>query len=126
MFDRLGWLVLRLRYVLVAGWLIAAALFGILARPCRRPAPPTKRVSCRAMPSPWRLARSSPKAFPADSSASIALIVFSRSGGLTDADRSAIEGLRGYFEGAGHPDIVKAYVTAERTTSAGLDVPQLG
>ncbi len=54
MFDRLGWLVLRLRYAFVVGWLIAAALFGILApslsqagsaRSSPRPSPPTLR--CR-------------------------------------------------------------------------------
>ena len=31
MFDRLGWIVLRLRYVFVAGWLVAAAMLGALA-----------------------------------------------------------------------------------------------
>jgi RND superfamily putative drug exporter len=117
MFDRLGWLVLRLRYVLVAGWLIAAALFGILA-PSLSQAGSADETSFLPRDAESLAARQViAEAFPADSSASIALIVFSRSGGLTDADRSAIEGLRGYFEGAGHPDIVKAYVTAERTTS---------
>ena len=117
MFDRLGWLVLRLRYVLVAGWLIAAALFGILA-PSLSQAGSADETSFLPRDAESLAARQViAEAFPADSSASIALIVFSRSGGLTDADRSAIEGLRGYFEGAGHPDVVKAYVTAERTTS---------
>ena len=117
MFDRLGWLVLRLRYVLVAGWLIAAALFGTLA-PSLSQAGSADETSFLPRDAESLAARQViAEAFPADSSASIALIVFSRSGGLTDADRSAIEGLRGYFEGAGHPDVVKAYVTAERTTS---------
>jgi uncharacterized membrane protein YdfJ with MMPL/SSD domain len=31
MFARLGSIVVRLRYVIVVGWLVAAALFGALA-----------------------------------------------------------------------------------------------
>ena len=56
-------------------------------------------------------------AFPNDSAPTAALVVFSRPGGLTDADRAAIEGLRSYFEGAAHPDAVLRYVTAERSPS---------
>ncbi|MFI5258481.1 MAG: MMPL family transporter [Candidatus Limnocylindrales bacterium] len=55
--------------------------------------------------------------FPNDSAPTTALIVFSRPSGLTDADRAAIEGLRSYFEGGGHPDAVLRYVTAENTPS---------
>jgi RND superfamily putative drug exporter len=117
MFDRLGWLVLRLRYVFVAGWLIAAALFGTLAPSLSQAgfADETSFLPRDAESLAARVVIAS--AFPADSAASTALIVFSRPSGLTDADRVAVEGLRGYFEGANHPDAVKAYVTAERTTS---------
>ena len=69
------------------------------------------------MPSRSPLVTSSPTAFPNDSAPTVALIVFSRTGGLTDADRAAIEGLRGYFEGSGHPDAVQRYVTAEGSPS---------
>ena len=117
MFDRLGWLVLRLRYVLVAGWLIAAALFGILA-PSLSQAGSADETSFLPRDAESLAARQViAAAFPADSSASTALIVFSRPSGLTEADRAAIEGLRSYFEGAGHPDVVKSYVTPERTPS---------
>jgi RND superfamily putative drug exporter len=117
MFDRLGWLVLRLRYVFVAGWLIAAGLFGAFAPSLSQAgfADETSFLPRDAESLAARVVIAS--AFPADSAASTALIVFSRPGGLTDADRVAVEGLRGYFEGANHPDAVKAYVTAERTTS---------
>ncbi len=52
-------------------------------------------------------------AFPSDSAPSQALIVFSRTGGLGDADRAAIEGLRPWFEGAERDTTVLRYVTAE-------------
>ena len=117
MFDRLGWLVLRLRFVLVVGWLVAAALFGALAPSLSR-AGSADETSFLPKDAESLAARQlSARAFPGDSAASTALIVFSRPGGLTDSDRAAIEGLRGYFEGTGHPNSVERYVTAERTTS---------
>ena len=117
MFDRLGWLVLRLRFVLVAGWLVAAALFGALA-PSLTQAGRADETSFLPRDAESLAARQVvAAAFPSDSAPTTALIVFSRTGGLTDADRIAIEGLRGYFEGAARPDAVKRYVTAERTTS---------
>jgi len=117
MFDRLGWLVLRLRFVLVAGWLVAAALFGTLA-PSLTQAGSADETSFLPRDAESLAARQIvAAAFPNDSAPTTALIVFSRPGGLTDADRLAIEGLRGYFEGTARPDAVKRYVTAERTTS---------
>jgi len=116
-FDRLGWLVLRLRYVLVAGWLIAAALFGILAPSLSQAGSADEKRFLQRDAESMAARQVIAEDINADSSASTALIVCSRPSGLTDADRAAIEGLRSYFEGAGHPDAVKSYVTAERTTS---------
>ena len=117
MFDRLGWLVLRLRFVLVAGWLVAAALFGALA-PSLSKAGSADETSFLPRDAESLAARQVvAAAFPSDSAATTALIVFSRPTGLTDADRLAIEGLRGYFEGSLKPGAVERYVTAESTTS---------
>jgi RND superfamily putative drug exporter len=117
MFDRLGWLVLRLRFVLVAGWLVAAGLFGVLA-PSLSQAGSADETSFLPKDAESLAARQVvAAAFPSDSAPTTALIVFSRPGGLTDGDRLAVEGLRGYFEGNGHPDAILRYVTAERTTS---------
>ncbi|MGD0122438.1 MAG: MMPL family transporter [Candidatus Limnocylindrales bacterium] len=117
MFDRLGWLVLRLRFVLVAGWLVAAALFGTLA-PSLTQAGSADETSFLPRDAESLAARQIvAAAFPGDSAPTTALIVFSRPGGLTDSDRSAIERLRGYFEGTARPDAVKRYVTAESTPS---------
>jgi putative drug exporter of the RND superfamily len=116
-FDRLGWLVLRLRYVFVAGWLIAAVFFGTLA-PSLSQAGSADETSFLPRDAESLAARLVvAQAFPNDSAPTSALIVFSRSGGLTDSDRLAIEGLRGYFEGKVKPDTVERYVTAEGTAS---------
>jgi putative drug exporter of the RND superfamily len=115
MFDRLGWIVLRLRYVFVIGWLVAAAGFGALA-PSLSKAGSADETSFLPRDAESLAARGViATSFPGDSAPTVALIVFSRQGGLTDADRLAIEGLRGYFEGAGHPGGVLRYVTAEST-----------
>jgi RND superfamily putative drug exporter len=117
MFDRLGWLVLRLRYVFTVGWLVAAVLLGAFA-PSLSQAGSADETSFLPRDAESLAARGVIKeAFPADSAPSTALIVFSRADGLTDADRLAIEGLRGYFEGGGHPDVVQRYVTAEGSAS---------
>ncbi len=117
MFDRLGRLVLRLRFVFVVGWFLAAAYFGAFA-PSLSQAGSADETSFLPKDAESLAARQViAKAFPHDSAPTTALIVFSRSGGLTDADRAAIEGLSAYFDGSGHPDTVIRYVTAENTPS---------
>jgi RND superfamily putative drug exporter len=117
MFDRLGRLVIRLRFVFVIGWLVAAAVFGALG-PSLSNAGSADETSFLPKDAESLAARGViASAFPNDSAPTVALIVFSRPGGLTDADRAAIEGLRGYFEGSGHPDAVLRYVTAEGSPS---------
>ena len=117
MFARLGSIVVRLRYIIVVGWLVAAALFGALA-PSLAQAGSADETSFLPSDAESLAARGVIAAeFPADSAPSTALIVFSRPGGLTDSDRLAIEGLRKYFEGAGHPAEVRRYVTAEGSPS---------
>jgi RND superfamily putative drug exporter len=117
MFARLGSIVVRLRYIIVVGWLVAAALFGALA-PSLAQAGSADETSFLPSDAESLAARGVIAAeFPADSAPSTALIVFSRPGGLTDSDRLAIEGLRKYFEGAGHPAEVLRYVTAEGSPS---------
>jgi RND superfamily putative drug exporter len=117
MFDRLGRLVLRLRYAFVIVWVLAAILLGVLG-PSLSQVGFADESSFLPKDAQSLAARHViADAFPTDSAPSVALIVFSRSGGLSDSDRTAIEGLRAYFEGAGHPVGVLRYVTAERTPS---------
>ena len=117
MFDTLGRLVLRYRWVFAGAWLAAAIGFGALG-PSLSKVGSADETSFLPKDAESLAARNLVKtAFPSDAAPSQALIVFSRIGGLTDADRSAIEGLRKYFEGAGHPDGVVGYVTVESAPS---------
>jgi RND superfamily putative drug exporter len=113
MFDRLGRLVLRMRWPFVAFWLVAAAFFGILGPSLSRVGSADETSFLPADAESLAARNIGKTAFPSDSAPAQALIVFSRTGGLTDADRAAIEGLRSWFEGAGHPSEVLRYVTAE-------------
>ena len=117
MFDRLGRLVLNLRFVLVAVWVVGGIAFGILG-PSLAQVGSADETSFLPKNAESLAARNVIKdAFPNDSAPSVALIVFSRPGGLTDADRTAIEGLRGWFEGTGHPEAILRYVSAEHSPS---------
>ena len=117
MFDRLGRLVIRLRFVFVVSWVAAAVIMGGLA-PSLSQAGFADETSFLPRDAESLAARHViAAAFPADSAPTSALVVFSRAAGLTDADHAAIEGLRGYFEGSGHPDGVQGYVTAEGSSS---------
>ena len=117
MFDRLGWLVVRLRFVFLAGWVVAAVLFGVLG-PSLTQVGSADESSFLPQDAESLAARHIiAESFPSDSAPSQGLIVFSRIGGMTDADRAAIEGLRSYFEGSGHPEAILRYVTAEGSTS---------
>jgi RND superfamily putative drug exporter len=113
MFDRLGRLVLRLRLFFIVFWLIAAAFFGLLGPSLSRVGSADETSFLPADAESLTARNLGRTAFPADSAPSQALIVFSRSQGLTDGDRAAIEGLRTWFEGTGHPAEVLRYVTAE-------------
>jgi len=117
MFDRLGRLVLRLRFVFLIGWLAAAAAFGLLAPSLSKVGSADETSFLPKNAESLAALQVLDQAFPSDSAQTTALIVFSRPGGLTDADRAAIGALQGYFEGSGHPASVTRYVTAENTPS---------
>ena len=115
MFDRLGRLVLRFRFVLVAGWVVGAVFFGVFGPSLTQVGFADERSFLPRDSESLAAREVIAESFPSDSAPSQALIVFSRAEGLTDADRAAIEGLRPYFESADHPDGALRYVTAERS-----------
>jgi len=117
MFDRLGSLVLRLRFVFAGAWLVAAVAFGLLAPSLAQVGSADETSFLPADAESVAARQIDAAAFPSDAAPSQALIVFSRGGGLTDADRAAIDGLRAWLTGAGHPAGVLRYVTAEQSSS---------
>ena len=117
MFDRLGRLVLKLRFVLVAAWVVGAIAFGALGPSLAQVGSADETSFLPKNAESLAALNVLAAAFPSDSAPSTALIVFSRQSGLTDADRAAIEGLSAWFEGTSRPAAVLRYVTAEGTPS---------
>ena len=117
MIDRLGSLVLRLRFVFAGAWLVAAVGFGLLAPSLAQVGSADETSFLPADAESLAARQVGAAAFPADAAPSQALIVFSRNSGLTDADRVAIDGLSGWLTGTGHVDGVLRYVTAEQSSS---------
>lgn len=113
MFDRLGSVILRIRWFVIVFWIVAAAFFGIFA-PSLSKVGSADETSFLPSDAESLVARNiGQTAFPADTAPSQAIVVFSRSSGLTDADRAAIEGLRSWFEGDATALELQTYVTAE-------------
>ncbi len=113
MFERLGRVILKLRYLVVAVWVAVAVVMALIA-PALSKVGSADETSFLPKDAESLAARQVvAAAFPADAAPSVALVVFSRSGGLTDADYAAIEGLRAWFEGPDRPAVVLRYVTAE-------------
>ncbi len=117
MFDRLGRLVLRLRFVLIAIWVVGAIAFGVLGPSLAKVGSADETSFLPKNADSLAALKVLSAAFPSDSAPSTALIVFSRQSGLTDADRAAIEGLSTWFGGDSRPAGVLRYVTAEGTPS---------
>jgi putative drug exporter of the RND superfamily len=113
MFDRLGRLVLRFRFVFLAGWIVAAIGFGVLG-PSLSKVGSADETSFLPKDAESLAARNLiATAFPNDSAPAQALIVFSRPGGVTAADRAAIEAMRGWFQSGANSGSILRYVTAE-------------
>ncbi len=93
MFERLGRLVLRLRFGIVAGWIVAAVAFGVLGPSLTRVGSADETSFLPANAESLAARQLVEEAFPGDAAVAVALIVFSRESGLTDADRAAIEDL---------------------------------
>jgi RND superfamily putative drug exporter len=113
MFDRLGSVVLRARWLLIVLWIVAAALFAALAPSLSKVGSADETSFLPADAESLAARNLGRTAFPGDAAPSQALIVFSRDGGLTDADRAAIDGLRSWLVAADGPVRALQYVTAE-------------
>jgi RND superfamily putative drug exporter len=117
MFERLGRHVLRLRFAIVLGWVVAAVAFGALGPSLTSVGSADETSFLPSSAESLAARRLVDQAFPGDASVSTALIVFSRESGLTDADRAAIDSLGGWLGGPDKPPAVEGYVTVRREPS---------
>jgi len=117
MFERLGHIVIRFRYVFLVGWLAAALVCWLLA-PSLEEEGTSDQAAFLPDESESRAAGMLlDEAFPAESAPGQAIVVFSRTGGLTDADRAYIASLPDLLRRDGLPEelagAISGVVTAE-------------
>ena len=104
MFERLGRIVIRFRFAFLVFWIALAAICYLFA-PTLEDVGKSDETSflpdeSESQEAGMLLA----EAFPGDTSPGQATLVFSRPGGLTDADREYIAGLPAAILGPGSPE----------------------
>ena len=117
MFERLGSLVFRLRYLIVLGWIVGA-IVALLFAPSLANQGSTDESSFLPPQTEAVLARQAlERGFPSEVSAGAATVSFTRDSGLSDADRSYIGRFAAWITSAQAPaalrDVVASVDTAE-------------
>jgi uncharacterized membrane protein YdfJ with MMPL/SSD domain len=103
MFELIGRLVIRFRFLVVAAWVVLAAVAFALA-PSLADVGTADETSFLPADSPSVRAREAlQRAFPDEQSSGVATIVLSRDGGLTDADRAYAGELAAWLVDPGAP-----------------------
>ena len=103
MFERLGRIVFRLRYVVVVAWAVAAVAAAALA-PSLTDVGSAGQASFLPRQAEAMVAQAAlDRAFPDEASAGTATLAFSRAGGLIDADRAYIAATAAWITGSSAP-----------------------
>lgn len=110
MFERLGRLVIRARYVIIAAWVILA--IGAFAfAPSLSAVGSAEETSFLPRDAESMVARNLvAQAFPADAGVSSATVVFSRPSGLTNADHAFVQAFGSWLSSTAAPAIVRDVV----------------
>lgn len=124
MFERLGRIVIRFRFLFLVGWLAAALVCWLLA-PSLEDTGTSDQAAFLPDESESREAGTlRDESFPSDAAPGQAIVVFSRAGGLTDADRAYIASLPELLSGAELPaelaGEISGVVTAEGSPDLAL------
>lgn len=122
MFARLGTIVLRLRYVVVLAWLVAAVAAYRLAPSLSVVGSADETSFLPANAESMHARDLLARAFPADASSGTATLVFSRASGLTGADHAYIAGLDAWVRSGDAPPGIRDAIS--RIAGATTD-PQL-
>ena len=118
MFERLGSLTYRFRFLIVVVWVLGAIVSVRLA-PSLAGSGSTDQASFLPAGTPSVQARDAlERAFPGSTSASSATITLGRPGGLTDADRAYRDGLATWMTSAEAPAELRAAVTGTETADS--------
>jgi RND superfamily putative drug exporter len=104
MFERLGRVVIRFRFLFLVGWLVAALVCFFFAPSLEVVGTSDEKSFLPNESDSQEAGALLAEAFPSDSAPGQATIVFSRAGGLTDADRAYIASLPERLAAPGIPE----------------------
>ncbi len=111
MFSRLGRLILRFRWLVVAVWLAAALAAAFLAPSLASVGSADETSFLPADAQSLQARELTQKAFPSDAAASTATLVLERGGGLTSADQTYLRDLGTWLTSPSAPAAVHDVVT---------------
>ncbi|MBN2113245.1 MAG: MMPL family transporter, partial [Acidimicrobiia bacterium] len=118
MFERLGRTVIRFRFAFLVFWIALAAICWFFAPSLAEVGTSDETAFLPDRSESQEAGFLLDDAFPGDTAAGQATLVFARPGGLTEADREYIAGLPGVILGPGIPDALAATVTEVVTAEA--------
>ena len=121
MFRRLGVVVFRLRFVVVVAWIAAAAACALLAPSLSDVGSADQSSFLPANAESSEATTLLEQAFPKEAGAGTATIAFSRSSGLTDADRATIADVATWLA-KGSPDSLRTLVTGVTSAEAHPEI----
>ena len=121
MFERLGSLAYRFRFVIIVAWIVAAAAAAMVAPSLAKVGSTDQSSFLPATTESVEARTLLERAFPGEVSAGVATVSFSRASGLTTTDQAYIGDLATWITGPSAPstlrDVVASVETPERTPS---------
>ncbi len=125
MFERLGSWTFRFRFLILVGWIVAAAFFATSA-PSLSGQGSTDQTTFLPQNSPSRVAKDAlERAFPGSTSSSSATITMDRPGGLTDADMAWRDAFAAWAASDAAPERLRAAVTDTETADSRPELKDL-
>ncbi|MCU0484229.1 MAG: MMPL family transporter, partial [Chloroflexi bacterium] len=118
MFERLGSLTYRLRYLIVVAWIVAAAWAVLFAPSLATEGMTDQTAFLPSYTQSMQAHDALEAAFPGSTSASSATLTFARDGGLTDADRSYVEAVAAWITSGEAPQGLRDVVTTVDTVES--------
>jgi RND superfamily putative drug exporter len=118
MFEALGSLTFRLRYLIAAAWIVAAGASALLA-PSLASKGTTDEAAFLPAYAPSAQAREAlERAFPGATSTSSATLAFYRPTGLTESDRAYLDATAAWITGPDAPGLLRDAVTGTDSASS--------
>ncbi len=125
MFERLGSLAYRLRFVIVVAWIVAAAAAAMVAPSLAKVGSTDQSSFLPATTESVEARNLLERAFPGEVSAGVATVSFSRASGLTDADQAYIGDLATWITGPTAPSTLRDVVTSVETPESNPELASM-